>query len=1396
MPRSSANARASEKDTGDVKVDFTIDTTQGSGVRWWEKAEEPQTIWRACVSNDGLDYYVNTETGETQWEKPEELMTEEELNNNGEWVWIPHSTECYVAAKVLEKTKKKIFVQLEDGDKKKVDISASQPLLRSSLQRVVADLTLLDNMGSPLILHCLRKRFERNQIYTNVGTILISVNPYQRLPLYTEQVLRKYSSRGLGVVDMPPHVYNIAHDAFYGVTSFSKGQSIIISGESGAGKTEATKQCLQYIANVAGSVADVEKKVLQANPILEAYGNAKTLRNDNSSRFGKYLEIFFDKKGRIAGSATENYLLEKIRVVQPAHKERNFHIFYQLAKAASRDLKRKLKLTNAEDYRYLQTCTDVDSIDDARDFKDVLDAFKDLGISDGERDQTFALCSAVLHLGNCSFSPDSKSSGGSKVRDLKILSVAAELLGVPSEKLSQALTTREIRVRGQESTRANMEPKEASETRHALSKFMYGKMFNWIVSRINKSMPGNGKGAERGLSIGILDIFGFEIFEKNSFEQLCINFTNERLQQHFNAHTFKLEQNIYKSEGIQFSAIDYIDNQPMVDLITKKPNGVLPLLDEELKIPRGSDKTFLAKLVDRHKKSQVFKRLMKVPTNFGIKHYAGKVIYDSTGFLEKNRDTLTEDLVELLQGSTQPLLNELYPKNLSISSKQRKSSLASQFQSQLSRLMKNLNQTQPHYIRCIKPNNDKAPMKFVPKNCYEQLLYSGVFEAVAIRKQGFPFRMSHQEFLERYTICMTKQFKGSQIKAKCKEILDFMKCDQANTRIGSTRVLYRAEEHKKLELRRSIKVKNQEINDALKRLSRVDANTLAPKEREGFFIELAEAVSEADKFRVKTDDAERARRMLEAFVEARMDPKTKRELKEAYEKQDLKLLREVVKKCDKEGYRTKMTRQCQELLAKIEDAEAALAVATKSMEEEYLEKAVAMCDEFGYKAASCLKAKELLKNVRKAKVGIQKAMGKMKRKWLNQAIEFCEKIGLDNAQVRECRVITQKVNKCHKMLSVAKKDVNLKKLEMALRACEKIKYRSPLEHECRGLCFRVRRITEELHEGFKHCIEHQVRCVVAAADEISMPGDKKLAKWRGLVKGPYSTFLEAQYSHAIDQKDVDRAIRIMVRRKDLVVEEKQGDLTLDRYPKLKEAMSWAREKWWGSREKRAANMLKHQFERLHAPLSTVLAGEMDKRRLKAVKYKISAAFETIQKIMGQRNTSRLPQRIMELIRDALQNEEVRTEAYICFIKQCTENPEPEKIPQVFPLLALCLSVFPPGEDFEDYLEAWLRDPKIRPHTDKFNCRGLLRASVHHGPDASAGNIEKEEYKDLDNVLEQRIRPLRFAWPSYAPRGNAKAPSWADLMKSYKQKGESLKISQPPRVVLLTGGSAPDNKESR
>jgi myosin-5 len=370
-----------------------------------------------------------------------------------------------------------------------------------------------------------------------------------------------------------------------------------------------------------------------------------------------------------------------------------------------------------------------------------------LGFSSTERDQLFTIVALVLNIGNISF--EAKGGGCSiSAAGEKWLSRVLTLSQCDRELLVTALSKRSIVVPGQATTYALLDPQQASFARDALGKFIYGRMFDWLVQRVNRSM---GSSDTTGLSfIGILDIFGFEIFQHNSFEQLCINFTNERLQQHFNNNTFKLEEKLYMREGIQFQHIEFIDNQPMLDLITKRPVGVLPLLDEELVVPKGSDLTFLAKLKAEQKDNRVFRELMREPTHFVIVHYAGEVQYNVQDFLEKNRDTLSNDLESALFSSQMPLLRTLFPADQKMSSKDKRSSLSKQFQSQLADLMTELSSTEPHYIRCIKPNSEKRPRTFTTRNCLDQLTYSGVFEAVAIRKKGFPFRLSHGEFVERY----------------------------------------------------------------------------------------------------------------------------------------------------------------------------------------------------------------------------------------------------------------------------------------------------------------------------------------------------------------------------------------------------------------------------------------------------------------------------------------------------------------------------------------------------------------------------------------------------------------------------------------------------------------------
>eukprot|EP00466_Bigelowiella_natans_P001656 jgi/Bigna1/41654/e_gw1.55.12.1 len=700
-----------------------------------------------------------------------------------------------------------IQIETETGESRQVGPKKANKCVKLdwfNLRRTEQDLVLLDDLNEPLIMWNLQERFKNNQIYTNVGSILIAVNPFKKLPLYTPTIIDKYAKRGNRI--LPPHVFHIASESYRNLlegTTEKTAQSIVISGESGAGKTVCTKFCLKYLAEVADSEGGVEEKILLANPIMEAFGNAKTTRNNNSSRFGKYVEIFFDKRMRICGSNIQNYLLEKSRVVVLGPGERNYHIFYQLLRGGSDDLKRNLMLGDLDDYHYInQSETGVDGMDDVEEWRTLMKSFETLEFTKKEQNDVLRITAGVLHMGNIAF----KSTGDRKcgVKQRSNLSPAAKLFEVDERQLEKVVTTRMLRLRGQDPIEVGLSVEEATAARDALSKFIYEHMFDWLVKRINKSI-GRGKFV-KGKTIGILDIFGFEIFKTNSFEQLCINFTNEKLQQFFNQHTFKLEEALYSAEKIRYEKVVYIDNQPVLDLIEKKPRGILPMIDEELKLPRGSDKTYVSKLIKTHvPNKKYFLKVLKRPENFVVKHYAGDVEYESVGFLEKNKDRLYEDAYDLLSGSSFKFLAHMFPSD---DTKGDKTTLGAKFRKQLNDLMRTLNTTYPHYIRCIKPNSEKAPMQFTVNMCLEQLRYSGVFEAVKIRKQGFPFRYTHENFVKRFK-CIDQKRNWGRGKSACRALLDHMKSRAAQ--VGERRVLYRADDHRKMELIRNVAVEKRAI---------------------------------------------------------------------------------------------------------------------------------------------------------------------------------------------------------------------------------------------------------------------------------------------------------------------------------------------------------------------------------------------------------------------------------------------------------------------------------------------------------------------------------------------------------------------------------------------------------
>ncbi|KAG4944883.1 hypothetical protein JHK87_040890 [Glycine soja] len=529
-------------------------------------------------------------------------------------------------------------------------------------------------------------------------------------------------------------------------------------GESGAGKTETAKIAMQYLAALGGG-SGIEYEILKTNPILEAFGNAKTLRNDNSSRFGKLIEIHFSETGKISGANIQTFLLEKSRVVQCNEGERSYHIFYQLCAGAPPSLRGKLNLQNAEDYKYLRqsNCYSISGVNDADEFRTVMEALDVVHIRKEDQENVFAMLAAVLWLGNISFTVIDNENHVQAVEDEGLFHVA-KLIGCDIEDLKLILSTRKMKV-GNDNIVQKLTLSQAIDARDALAKSIYACLFDWLVEQINKSLAVGKR--RTGRSISILDIYGFESFNRNSFEQFCINYANERLQQHFNRHLFKLEQEEYIQDGIDWAKVEFEDNQDCLNLFEKRPLGLLSLLDEESTFPNGTDLTFANKLKQHLNSNSCFKG--ERDQAFTVHHYAGQVTYDTTGFLEKNRDLLHLDSIQLLSSCTCPLPQIFASHMLTQSDKpavgplhksggadSQKLSVATKFKGQLFRLMQQLESTTPHFIRCIKPNNLQSPESYEQGLVLQQLRCCGVLEVVRISRSGFPTRMFHQKFARRY----------------------------------------------------------------------------------------------------------------------------------------------------------------------------------------------------------------------------------------------------------------------------------------------------------------------------------------------------------------------------------------------------------------------------------------------------------------------------------------------------------------------------------------------------------------------------------------------------------------------------------------------------------------------
>ncbi|CAI0449005.1 unnamed protein product [Linum tenue] len=735
----------------------------------------------------------------------------------GSQVWVEDQDQAWLDGQVLKITGQNAEIDCSNGKKVTLNLSKIYPKDMEAPAGGVDDMTKLSYLHEPGVLQNLKSRYELNEIYTYTGNILIAINPFQRLPhIYDGHMMQQYKGAPFG--ELSPHVFAVADVAYRAMVNEGKSNSILVSGESGAGKTETTKMLMRYLAYLGGRAATegrtVEQQVLESNPVLEAFGNAKTVRNNNSSRFGKFVEIQFDKHGRISGAAIRTYLLERSRVCQINDPERNYHCFYLLCAAPQEEIE-KYKLDHPKTFHYLNQskCFELVGISDAHDYLATRRAMDIVGISAKEQEAIFRVVAAILHLGNIVFTKG-KEVDSSVPKDEKAkfhLKTTAELLMCDAVALEDALCKR-VMITPEEVIKRSLDPQSAAISRDGLAKTIYSRLFDWLVDKINNSI---GQDPTSKCLIGVLDIYGFESFKTNSFEQFCINFTNEKLQQHFNQHVFKMEQEEYTKEQIDWSYIEFVDNQDVLDLIEKKPGGIIALLDEACMFPKSTHETFSNKLYQTFKSHKRFIKPKLSRTDFTIGHYAGEVQYQSDQFLDKNKDYVVAEHQELLGASKCQFVAGLFPPPPEETSKSSKfSSIGSRFKLQLQQLMETLNSTEPHYIRCVKPNNLLKPAIFENVNIMQQLRCGGVLEAIRISCAGYPTRRAFFEFINRFGLLAPEALEGNyDEKVACKRIMD--KKGLKGFQIGKTKVFLRAGQMAELDARRS-----EVLNNAAKIIQR------------------------------------------------------------------------------------------------------------------------------------------------------------------------------------------------------------------------------------------------------------------------------------------------------------------------------------------------------------------------------------------------------------------------------------------------------------------------------------------------------------------------------------------------------------------------------------------------
>ncbi|GMM31406.1 hypothetical protein DAMA08_041510 [Martiniozyma asiatica (nom. inval.)] len=729
------------------------------------------------------------------------------------------------------------------------------PLLRN-LDDNVNDLTTLSHLNEPSLLNAIKVRYGKQQIYTYSGIVLVAMNPFKSIEsLYDNNQIIKYHGKNKN--DNLPHLFAIADEAYRMMKLNGVSQSIIVSGESGAGKTVSAKYIMRFFAYVHSSetsqqTLQIEKQILATNPILEAFGNAKTTRNDNSSRFGKYLEIQFDKNASICGAVIKTYLLERSRLVTQPENERNYHIFYQLVRGLPKELKEKFGLKNIEDYNYLYQgrVTDIEGVVDSNDFKETCDALTLIGIDFNRQKEIFKVLAALLHIGNIEINK-SRDTAYITENDPSV-EMACSLLGINSAEFTKWLLRKKISTKA-DSITSNLKFHEALAVRDSISKHIYSSLFNWLIDYINTDLATPNPDETVKYFIGVLDIYGFEHFENNSFEQFCINYANEKLQQEFTQHVFKLQQEEYIDEGIEWSFIEFADNQQCIEVIENN-DGILSLLDEQSRLPSGSEQAWADKMFHGLVKppyNKVFKKARFGNEKFIVSHYALDVTYTIDGFLEKNRDTVSDVLKETLANSSNTFLTEILDCNGKIKDtnslggskistrgvahksntyplhnpspairRRKKPTLGSIFKASLLDLMQTINTTDVHYIRCIKPNETKTAWEFSNSLILSQLRACGVLETIKISMVGYQSKYTYDEFLYRFVILLgysvqqllsnVESVSIEQKKNFAHDILKIIGKDKLY-QLGKTKIFFKAGVLSELEIIKTNKVRSAAV---------------------------------------------------------------------------------------------------------------------------------------------------------------------------------------------------------------------------------------------------------------------------------------------------------------------------------------------------------------------------------------------------------------------------------------------------------------------------------------------------------------------------------------------------------------------------------------------------------